>query len=69
MEDAARALRALWLYLTPEGGWRDTRLPDGGFIEEASPASSLYHIVSAFDELAKRVLCAGGNLSSTSALR
>lgn len=69
MEDAARALRALWLYLTPEGGWRDTRLPDGSFIEEASPASSLYHIVSAFDELARRVLCPGASLSLASALR
>lgn len=29
------------------GTWRDRLLPDGTFVEEASPASSLYHIVSA----------------------
>lgn len=50
--DAAAALRALWLYLTPEGVWRDKRLPDGGFVEEAAPASSFYHIMAAFDQLA-----------------
>lgn len=55
MEDAAKALRALWLYLTPEGLWHDTRLPTGGFIEEAAPASSLYHIISAFDELMRSI--------------
>lgn len=29
------------------GVWRDRLLPDGTFVEEAAPASSLYHIVSA----------------------
>lgn len=52
MDDAATALRALWLYLTPDGLWRDKRLPDGGFVDEAAPASSLYHIMAAFDQLA-----------------
>jgi len=49
--DAATALRALWLYLTPDGLWRDKRLPNGTFIEERVPASSLYHIVGGLDQL------------------
>ena len=51
MEDAASALRALWLYLTPDGLWRDKHLPQGGFLDEPSPASSLYHIAAAFGQL------------------
>lgn len=51
MDDAAAALRALWLYLTPEGLWRDKHLPQGGFIDEPAPASSLYHIAAAFGQL------------------
>jgi mannose-1-phosphate guanylyltransferase/mannose-6-phosphate isomerase len=50
--DAETALRALWLYLTPDGLWRDKRLPDGGFVDEGAPASSFYHIIGAFDQLA-----------------
>lgn len=50
--DAETALRALWLYLTPDGVWRDKRLPDGGFVDEGAPASSFYHIIGAFDQLA-----------------
>jgi len=50
--DVETALRALWLYLTPDGLWRDKRLPDGGFVDEAAPASSFYHIMGAFDQLA-----------------
>ena len=53
MDDAATALRALWLYLTPDGLWRDKRLPQGGFIDEPAPASSLYHIAAAFGQLAE----------------
>ncbi len=53
MGDAAMALRSLWLYLTPEGLWRDKRLPQGGFIDEPAPASSLYHIAAAFGQLAE----------------
>ncbi|MNS72246.1 Mannose-1-phosphate guanylyltransferase 1 [compost metagenome] len=53
LDDASAALRALWLYLTPDGLWRDMRLEDGSFIEEPAPASSLYHIVSGFTQLAK----------------
>lgn len=33
------------------GLWRDQKLPNGIFIEEASPASSFYHIVTAFATL------------------
>ncbi len=51
MEDAAAALRALWLYLTPDGLWRDKHLPQGGFIDEPAPASSFYHIVAAYAQL------------------
>ena len=49
--DAADALRALWLYLTPTGVWRDKRLGRKGFINEAAPASSFYHIMGAFGQL------------------
>jgi mannose-1-phosphate guanylyltransferase/mannose-6-phosphate isomerase len=48
LEDAATALRALWLYLKPDGVWHDKRLPDGTFLEEPAPASSFYHIMAAF---------------------
>lgn len=51
MADAADAQRALWLYLTPNGAWRDKRLGRKGFINEAAPASSLYHIVGGFRQL------------------
>ena len=51
LEDAASALRALWLYLTDEGIWRDKRFPDGTFLDEPAPASSFYHVISAFDQL------------------
>lgn len=52
IEDAEAALRALSTYLTPDGLWRDKRLPDGSFVDEAAPASSFYHIMAAFDQLA-----------------
>ena len=53
LEDAAAALRALWLYLTDNGVWRDKRFPDGKFLDEPAPASSLYHIIAAFDQLSR----------------
>lgn len=52
LADAAGALRALWSYLTPHGLWRDKRLPEGQFVDEAVPASSFYHIMAAFEQLA-----------------
>ena len=51
LADAAMAQRALWLYLTPEGLWRDKQLPRGGFIQEPAPASSFYHIIAAFGQV------------------
>lgn len=53
LADAAGALRALWLYLTPDGLWRDKRLPTGDFIDEPAPASSFYHIMAAFIQLSQ----------------
>lgn len=43
-----RALKGLQLYLEPTGLWRDKLEPDGGFVEESAPASSLYHIAAAW---------------------
>lgn len=51
LREAAAAQRALWLYLTPEGLWRDKRLPDGKFIDEPAPASSMYHVLAAFSQM------------------
>ncbi len=51
MADAAAAMRALWLYLTPTGLWRDKQLQRGTFIDEPTPASSLYHIMAALQQL------------------
>lgn len=51
LSDAASAQRALWMYLTPEGLWRDKQLPRGGFIDEPAPASSFYHIMAAFAQV------------------
>ena len=53
LDDAAAALRALWLYLTPDGLWQDKRLAQGGFLDEPAPASSFYHIAAGFDQLAE----------------
>ena len=55
LESAAAAQRGLWFYLTEEGLWRDKRLPDGTFIDEPAPASSFYHIIAAFGQLARTV--------------
>ena len=51
---AAQAGDALLRYLQTgvRGRWHDQRLPDGSFVREPSPASSLYHIVCAARELA-----------------
>ncbi len=53
MDEAAQAMRAIWLYLLPQGIWRDKRLVSGRFIDEAAPASSFYHIMGAFAQLAR----------------
>ncbi len=57
--DAGRAIRGLNRYLQPNGTWRDRLRADGTFIDEPAPASSLYHIVGAFDEVC---LAAGSRL-------
>ena len=46
---AVSAAEGLWRYLdTPTRGlWRDRLLPTNRFVEEAAPASSLYHIAGA----------------------
>jgi len=51
LTEAARAMQALDGYLLPSGVWRDKRLASGGYVEEAAPASSFYHITSAFDQV------------------
>ncbi len=52
MEAAAGALE-LFLKGPPPGAWRDRMGPDRTIIEEAAPASSLYHIVGAVEEAAR----------------
>lgn len=51
--DAAAAMRALWVYLTPDGLWHDKLLQRGTFIDEPAPASSFYHIMAAFQQLSE----------------
>ena len=48
LEQAARAQRALWRYLTPQGLWHDKMLEGGKFIDEPAPASSFYHVMAAY---------------------
>lgn len=51
--EAASAYAGLKQYLDAPGPgqWRDKLKPDGTFVEEPSPASSFYHIVSGLSEL------------------
>lgn len=51
LDQAARAQRSLWRYLTPQGLWHDKMLEDGSFIDEPAPASSFYHIMAAYSQL------------------
>jgi mannose-6-phosphate isomerase len=53
LADARSAAIALLRYLdTPTPGlWRDKLTPEGQFIDEPAPASSLYHLVAAIQEL------------------
>jgi len=53
LEQAAQALHALQLYLTADGLWRDKLVGAHSFIDEPAPASSLYHIMGAYLELAE----------------
>jgi mannose-1-phosphate guanylyltransferase / mannose-6-phosphate isomerase len=58
---AAQAAETLLRYLdTPTPGlWRDKLRPDGCFVDEPAPASSLYHLVGAIGA-AKRLVVDGG---------
>lgn len=51
IRDAHAALNGLMRYLEPSGLWRDKLLPDGQFVDEPSPASSLYHLMTACAQL------------------
>jgi mannose-6-phosphate isomerase len=54
-EPALQAANGLAQYLdTPARGvWRERMRPDGGFLEEPAPATSLYHLFLAVRELAR----------------
>lgn len=69
LNDASVALRALWLYLGADGLWHDKRLQTGRFVEEPVPASSLYHIVSGFTQLAEFSSLFGEDSDPTVVLR
>lgn len=51
LAEADKAVRGLALYLRPNGTWHDKLEPSGAFVDEPAPASSLYHIVGAFDQV------------------
>lgn len=51
LDEADKAVRGLALYLRPNGTWRDKLEPSGAFVDEPAPASSLYHIAGAFDQV------------------
>lgn len=51
VRDAHSALKGLMRYLEPSGLWRDKLTIDGVLIDEPAPASSLYHIMVACEQL------------------
>lgn len=51
LDDARKAVAGLQRYLEPSGLWRDKMRADGRFVDEPAPASSLYHIVVAWEQL------------------
>lgn len=51
LDDVHKALAGLQRYLTASGMWRDKMTHDGGFVQEAAPASSLYHIMAAHAQM------------------
>ncbi|MFC7378156.1 AGE family epimerase/isomerase [Brevundimonas sp. GCM10030266] len=51
LAEARKAAAALALYLRPNGAWRDKLEASGAFADEPAPASSLYHIIGAFDQV------------------
>lgn len=50
LDDARKAMAGLQRYLEPSGLWRDKMRADGGFVDEPAPASSLYHIMVAWEQ-------------------
>lgn len=67
--DAAAALRAIWMYLTPEGLWRDKQLSAGAFIDEPAPASSFYHLMAAYSQLTETYRAADATSLPANGLR
>jgi mannose/cellobiose epimerase-like protein (N-acyl-D-glucosamine 2-epimerase family) len=61
IDSAGAAFRGLWLYLTPDGLWRDKLGTDGVFEPEPAPASSLYHIVAAYRQLRETTATIAGS--------
>ena len=61
LAEAKKAVRGLALYLRPNGVWHDKMELSGAFVDEPAPASSLYHIVGAFDQVC--VAAAAGLIS------
>ena len=61
IDSAGAAFGGLWLYLTPDGLWRDKLGPDGVFEPEPAPASSLYHIVAAYRQLRETTATIAGS--------
>jgi mannose-1-phosphate guanylyltransferase/mannose-6-phosphate isomerase len=51
LAEARKAAAGLALYLRPNGAWCDKLETSGAFTEEPAPASSLYHIIGAFDQV------------------
>lgn len=49
--DTVRARSAVARYLLADGRWRDKLSPDGTFVEEPAPASSMYHLMAAMEQL------------------
>lgn len=52
--EAAQGLEKYFATALP-GLWRDMMMPEGGFVEEAAPASSFYHIICAVVEFDRAV--------------
>ena len=55
LREARGALHSIGLYFDglPKGLWRDKMLDDGSFVSEPAPASTFYHLVCAFAEVAR----------------
>lgn len=51
VDDARKAMAGLQRYLEPSGLWRDKMRGDGSFVDEPAPASSLYHIMAACEQV------------------